>query len=151
MGGFEPQSTRSLLDLGISATTPRSRGLNVVVLMFVRVLVGVAALVVAFTNLRGQATLALDAEAWGVPAPSASIWIGLVSLVLFGLLLLLGLASRLLALVLLVVALVLVATVGRVEGGVPLIGGALLAAGCLIIVARGGGAAQLLDRIDPVR
>jgi hypothetical protein len=43
-----------------------------------------------------------------------------------------------------------VATAGRVDGGAPLIGGALLAVGCLIIVARGGGAAQLLDRVDPV-
>ena len=71
-------------------------------------------------------------------------------LVLFGLMLMLGVASRLSAFVVLVVALVIVATAGRVDGGVPLIGGALLAVGCLIIVARGGGAAQLLDRIDPI-
>ena len=73
----------------------------------------------------------------------------MVLLVLFGLMLMLGVASRLSAFVVLVVALVIVATAGRVDGGAPLIGGALLAVGCLIIVARGGGAAQLLDRIDP--
>ena len=52
---------------------------------------------------------------------------------------------------LLVLALAIVATAGRVEGGVPLIGGALLAFGCLVIVARGGGRGELLGRIDPPR
>ena len=146
---FDPQSQRNLIDLGISETTPRSRGLNVVVLLFVRVLVGVAALVVGALNLRGHAMVAVHAEEWGLPAPSLLTWIGVVLLVLFGLMLMLGVASRLSAFVVLVVTLVMVATAGRVDGGVPLIGGALLAVGCLIIVARGGGAAQLLDRIDP--
>ena len=146
---FDPQSQRNLIDLGISETTPRSRGLNVVVLLFVRVLVGVAALVVGVLNLRGHAMVAVHAEEWGLPAPSLLTWIGVVLLVLFGLMLMLGVASRLSAFVVLVVTLVMVATAGRVDGGVPLIGGALLAVGCLIIVARGGGAAQLLDRIDP--
>ena len=146
---FDPQSQRSLIDLGIPETTRRSRGLNVVVLMFVRVLVGVAALVVGVLNLRGHAVVALHAKEWGLPAPSLLTWVGVVLLVLFGLMLMLGVASRLSAFVVLVVTLVMVATAGRVDGGVPLIGGALLAVGCLIIVARGGGAAQLLDRIDP--
>lgn len=147
---YEPQSGRSLLDLGIPEITPRSRGLRVVVLLFVRVLVGVATLVAGILNVRGHAAVALHATDWGLPVASLSTWIGVVLLILFGLMLLLGLASRLSALVVLVVALVIVATAGRVDGGAPLIGGALLAAGCLIIVARGGGAAQLLDRIDPV-
>jgi len=147
---FDPQSQRSLIDIGIPETTPRSRGLNVVVLLFVRVLVGVAAFVVGILNLRGHAVVALHAQDWGLPAPSLLTWVGVVLLVLFGLMLMLGLASRLSAFVVLVVALVIVATAGRVDGGAPLIGGALLAVGCLIIVARGGGAAQLLDRIDPV-
>jgi hypothetical protein len=133
---FDPQTERSLIDLGIPETTQRSRGLNVVVLLFVRVLTGVAALVVGVLNLRGHAAVALHAKDWGLPAPSLLTWIGV--------------ASRFSAFVVLVVALVIVATAGRVEGGAPLIGGALLAVGCLIIVARGGGAAQLLDRIDPV-
>jgi hypothetical protein len=51
----------------------------------------------------------------------------------------------------LLVALVIVATAGRVDGGLPLIGGALLAVACLVLVARGGGASQLLDRVDPAR
>ena len=147
---LDPQSQRSLIDLGIPERTPRSRGLNVVVLMFVRVLVGVAALVVGVLNVRGHAVVALHAEEWGLPAPSLLTWIGVVLLVLFGLMLMLGVASRLSVFVVLVVALVIVATAGRVDGGAPLIGGALLAVGCLIIVARGGGASQLLDRIDPI-
>ena len=147
---FDPQSQRSLIDLGIPETTPRSRGLDGVALVFVRVLVGVAALVVGVLNLRGHAGVALHAQDWGLPAPSLLAWVGVVLLVLFGLMLTLGVASRLSALVVLGVALVIVATAGRVDGGAPLIGGALLAVGCLIIVARGGGAAQLLDRVDPV-
>ena len=147
---FDSQIERSLIELGIPDAPQHSRGLNVVVLFFVRVLVGVAALVVGILNLRGHAVVALHAKDWGLPAPSLLTWIGVVALVLFGLLLLLGVASRLSALMVLIVALVIVATAGRVEGGAPLIGGALLAAGCLIIVARGGGAAQVLDRIDPV-
>ena len=146
---LDPQSQRSLIDLGIPERTPRSRGLNGVALMFVRVLVGVVALVVGVLNLRGHAVVALHAEDWGLPAPSLLTWVGVVLLVLFGLMLMLGVASRLSAFVVLVVTLVMVATAGRVDGGAPLIGGALLAVGCLIIVARGGGAAQLLDRIDP--
>ena len=70
-------------------------------------------------------------------------------LLLLGIGLVLGLASRLCALLLLVVALVIVATAGRSEGGAPLYGGALLALGCLLVVARGGGRPQLLDRVDP--
>jgi hypothetical protein len=62
-----------------------------------------------------------------------------------------GLATRLCALGVLLVALVIVATAGRVDGGLPLIGGALLAVACLVLVARGGGASQLLDRVDPAR
>jgi uncharacterized membrane protein YphA (DoxX/SURF4 family) len=63
--------------------------------------------------------------------------------------LVLGVAARLVALLALVVCLVAVATAGRVEGGLALWGPAALAVGCLLVVWRGGGGAQLLNRIDP--
>ncbi len=141
---------RSLLERGLPPFGGRSRGLDAVVLFFVRVCAGVAGLVVGVLHVRTHGTLALDTAAWGLPWPPPAPWLGVALLMLFGAALLLGLASRLAALVLLVIALVMVATVGRVEGGLPLIGGGLLAVACLIVVARGGGAAQLLDRIDPV-
>lgn len=63
--------------------------------------------------------------------------------------LVLGLAARLVALVALLVCLAAVAGAGRVEGGLALWGPAALAVGCLLVVWRGGGGAQLLNRIDP--
>ncbi len=141
---------RSLLERGLPPFGGRSRGLDAVVLFFVRVLAGVTGLVIGVLHARTSHTFASHAVAWGLPAPTLTTWLGVALLMLFGAALLLGLASRLAALVLLVIALVMVATLGRVEGGLPLLGGGLLAVACLIVVARGGGAAQLLDRIDPV-
>ena len=136
----------SLIEHGMPGQrTLRPQGL-VVALLIIRVLVGVAAVVIGVLNARGHAA---DAAAWGLPAPGLATWLGCALLIVFGLGLALGLATRLCALVVLLVVLVLVATAGRVEGGAPLFGGALLAAGCLVLLARGGGARQLLDRVDP--
>ena len=134
----------SLIEDGMPGQrTPRPQGL-VVVLLIIRVLVGVVAVVIGVLNARGHTAVAAHAADWGLPAPGLATWLGCALLIVFGL----GLATRLCALVVLLVVLVLVATAGRVDGGVPLFGGALLAAGCLVLLARGGGARQLLDRID---
>jgi uncharacterized membrane protein YphA (DoxX/SURF4 family) len=139
----------SLIEHGMPGQrTLRPQGL-VVALLIIRVLVGVAAVVIGVLNARGHAAVAADAAAWGLPAPGLATWLGCALLIVFGLGLALGLATRLCALVVLLVVLVLVATAGRVEGGAPLFGGALLAAGCLVLLTRGGGARQLLDRVDP--
>ena len=76
-------------------------------------------------------------------------WIAAAPLAVLGLLLVIGIAPRLVALVLLAVVLAIVATLGRVDGGVPLFGGAGLAVALLVLVARGGGPGALLDRVDP--
>ena len=76
-------------------------------------------------------------------------WIAAAPLAVLGLLLVVGIAPRLVALVLLAVVLAIVATIGRVDGGVPLFGGAGLAVALLVLVARGGGPGALLDRVDP--
>ena len=97
------------------------------------------ALLRILTGLAAIAGGALLAPQWLVTAPLAVL----------GLLLVIGLAPRLVALVLLAVVLAIVATIGRIDGGVPLFGGAGLAVALLVLVARGGGAGALLDRVDP--
>lgn len=88
-------------------------------------------------------------DRWGIPSPDTTTWIVGGLELAAGLVLLLGLSSRLAALLLLLVMLGAVATAGRVEGGVYLVAPPLLALACLVIVARGGGSWQLLDRLDP--
>ena len=144
-----PVGGPSLIEQGMPGQYAPAPGRATVILLFVRVLSGVAAILIGVLDALGHAAIVHHAAAWSLPAPSATVWIGTLLLIVLGLGLLLGLASRLCALLLLVVVLVIVATAGRVEGGVPLFGGALLALGCLIVVARGGGVPQLLDRVDP--
>ena len=139
----------SLIEQGMPGQNAPVPGRATVVLLFVRVLSGVAAIAVGVLDAFGHAAIVRHAAAWSLPAPSIAVWLGTVLLIILGLGLVLGLASRLCALLLLIVVLIIVATAGRVEGGVPLIGGALLAVGCLVVVARGGGRPQLLDRVDP--
>ncbi|MGI9116055.1 MAG: DoxX family membrane protein [Gaiellales bacterium] len=146
-----PRGGPSLIEYGLPAQGRPVAGRAGVVLLFVRVLVGVAAVLVAVLNGFAHATVAAHAADWGLPAPSLAIWLGVLLLLLGGIGLVLGIASRLCALVLLIVMLVVVATAGRVDGGAPLFGSALLVIGCLVIVARGGGVAQLIDRFDPPR
>ena len=144
-----PAGGLSLIEHGMPGQNAPATGRGTVLFLFVRVLTGVAALLVAVLDAIGHATIVRHAASWSLPAPSITVWLGTVLLLLLGIGLVLGLASRLCALLLLVVALVIVATAGRSEGGAPLYGGALLALGCLLVVARGGGRPQLLDRVDP--
>ena len=144
-----PAGGLSLIEHGMPGQNAPATGRGTVLFLFVRVLTGVAAILVAVLDAIGHATIVRHAASWSLPAPSITVWLGTVLLLLLGIGLVLGLASRLCALLLLVVALVIVATAGRSEGGVPLYGGALLALGCLLVVARGGGRPQLLDRVDP--
>jgi len=139
---------RSLIQDGLPGQRP-SRGLDGVVLLILRVVVGGAAVVAGARLARGHADYVRAASDWDIPVdPSPVLWVVVGLLVFFGLMTLLGLATRLSALLLLIVALCIVATAGRVDGGLPLFGAGALALGSLILVARGGGAAQLLDRID---
>jgi uncharacterized membrane protein YphA (DoxX/SURF4 family) len=86
---------------------------------------------------------------WGLPAPGISVAVIGTIEVVFGLLLVTGLATRLAALVLLCDMLGAFATAGRVDGGEYLIGPPLIALACILLAARGGGAWQLVDRVDP--
>ncbi len=151
---------RSLIEGGIPARPPslisggipderRPRGFAALLLLVVRLACGAGALVLAVRLLRGHADLAAAAPDWGLPAPGPVLWVGGGLLVLCGLALVLGIAARLAGLVALAACLVVVATAGRVDGGLALWGPAALAVGCLLVVWRGGGGAQLLNRIDP--
>jgi uncharacterized membrane protein YphA (DoxX/SURF4 family) len=86
---------------------------------------------------------------WGLPAPGVSVSVVGVIEIVFGALLLTGLATRLAALVLLCDMLAAFATAGRVDGGQYLIAPPLIALACILLAARGGGAWQLVDRVDP--
>ncbi|MGI9187512.1 MAG: DoxX family membrane protein [Gaiellales bacterium] len=144
-----PAGGSSLIDHGMPGQNMPAVGRFAALLLLVRVLTGLAAVAVAVLDARGHAAIVRHAADWSLPAPSIMVWLGTALLLVFGLGLVLGLASRICALGLLIVLLVIIATAGRVAGGLPLYGAALLAVGCVIIVARGGGRPQLLDRIDP--
>jgi len=151
---------RSLIEGGIPAPSPSliaggipgdrgQRGFAALLLLLVRLVCGAGALVLAVRILRGHADLAAAATDWGLPAPAPLLWVGGSLLVLAGVALVLGLAPRLAALAALLTCLAAVATAGRVDRGLALWLPAAIAVGCLLVVWRGGGGAQLLNRIDP--
>jgi uncharacterized membrane protein YphA (DoxX/SURF4 family) len=118
-------------------------------LALIRVAVGAVFLVTGSAKFARHAAEVKDFRHWGLPSPDLFVYaVGVVEL-LFGLLLLTGLATRLAALVLLVDMLGAVATAGRVDHGAHLVVPPVLALLCLVLAARGGGAWQLVDRIDP--
>lgn len=120
-----------------------------IALAVLRVVAGLAAAGLGLRFIGDRADRVDDLTRWQVPAPTTTALLGGIVAVVAGLLLVTGLASRFGALVLLVLSLAATATAGRVDGGMTL---ALLVAGCvayLVLTARGGGAFQLLDRIEP--
>ncbi len=120
-----------------------------IVLAVVRVLVGGVFVATGTLRLLDHDGAVRRLDAWGVPAPEVLAWVVGGLEVGAGLVLVLGLSSRLAALLLLLVMLAGVATAGRTDGGRYLVVPPILALACLVIVARGGGAGQLLDRLDP--
>jgi len=120
-----------------------------VVLALIRVAAGAVFLVTAVEKFTRHTTVKADFTRWGLPSPGAAVYvIGALELVC-GLVLLTGLATRLAALLLLGDMLGAVATAGRIDGGIQLVVPPTLAVLCLVLVARGGGGWQLLDRVDP--
>lgn len=122
-----------------------------VFLALLRIVIGLVFMGAGARKLGDRAATSADFDHWGLPAP------GTVSLVIAGLevvcglLILLGLATRFGALVLCIDMLGAVATAGRIDGGLHLVAPPVLALLCLVLVARGGGRWQLLDRFDPPR
>jgi putative oxidoreductase len=122
-----------------------------VLLALLRIAVGVVFIGAGVQKLSDRATATAHFDHWGLPSPSTFSAIVAVVEVVCGLLVLLGLATRLGALILCIDMLGAVATAGRIDGGQYLVAPPVLALLCLVLVARGGGRWQLLDRIDPPR
>jgi uncharacterized membrane protein YphA (DoxX/SURF4 family) len=122
-----------------------------VLLALLRIAIGVVFIGAGVQKLSGRATATANFDHWGLPSPSTFSAVVAVVEVVCGLLVLLGLATRLGALILCIDMLGAVATAGRVDGGQYLVAPPVLALLCLVLVARGGGRWQLLDRIDPPR
>jgi putative oxidoreductase len=120
-----------------------------VFLALLRVAIGVVFIGTGVRKLSDRTTANVNFDHWGIPAPTTMVVVISVLEIVGGLLVLLGLATRLGALILCVDMLGAVATAGRVDGGFHLVAPPVLALFCLVLVARGGGRWQLLDRVDP--
>jgi uncharacterized membrane protein YphA (DoxX/SURF4 family) len=120
---------------------------------FLRVLVAIGCFVAGYEHVSHQADAFHDLVINQVlPLPPGAVRpLGILELVC-GVILLLGLAPRLAGLLLLVVAVVSAAhTVRHGDDQLHLIGPAVLALVCLLVIGAGGGRFALLDRIDPAR
>jgi uncharacterized membrane protein YphA (DoxX/SURF4 family) len=124
-------------------------GARRIVLALLRVAVGAVFVLTALEKLTRHASTAADFRHWGLPSPSAFVYAIAILELVCGLVLVTGVATRLAALLLLCDMLGALATAGRVDGGRYLVVPPVLAVLLLVLVARGGGAWQLLDRLDP--
>ncbi len=127
----------------------RRRGFGAFVLLLLRLAVGAAGVAAGVHAVRTRTALVGDLDRWGLPSPSALSYVAMAFLLVGGALVVLGLATRLGALLLLIVTAVAMATAGRVDGNEWLVVPPGLAALCLLLLVVGGGALQLLDRVDP--
>ena len=114
---------------------------------------GLALLVIAagaFQVQRHHAAVA-DARVWGLPAPETSgIALPVAALVL-GVVLLLGLAPRLAAWLILAEAILVMVVAGRTDGGFYITLPPVYILLALIVIGAGGGRWALVDRLDPPR
>ena len=104
----------------------------------------------AFQVQRHRAAVA-DARTWGLPSPDVSgIALPVAALVL-GVILLLGLAPRLAAWLILAEAVLVMVFAGRTDGGFYLTFPPVYILLALIVIGAGGGRWALVDRLDPPR
>lgn len=127
------------------------RGASGVVLAVLRLAVAAVFLSAGLAKLLDHAEAERNFDHWGLPAPGALAWAVAGLEVTCALLLATGLATRLAALLLVADMVGAVVTAGRVDGGMHLVVPPVLALLSLILLARGGGWGQLLDRVDPPR
>jgi putative oxidoreductase len=124
---------------------------RLVFLALLRFAIGLIFIATGVQKLRDRTASTADFSHWGLPAPSTAVLVISGLEVICGLLILLGLATRFGALLVCLDMLGAVATAGRIDGGVHLVVPPVLALLSLVLVARGGGRWQLLDRLDPPR
>lgn len=92
-----------------------------------------------------------DARVWGLPAPDVSgIALPVLAIVL-GVVLLLGLAPRLAAWLILALTVLVMILAGRTDGGFYITLPPVIIVLSLIVIGAGGGRWALVDRIDPPR
>jgi uncharacterized membrane protein YphA (DoxX/SURF4 family) len=92
-----------------------------------------------------------DARVWGLPAPDFSGMALPVLAILLGVVLLLGLAPRLAAWLILAEAVLVMIVGGRTDGGFYITLPPVIIVLALIVIGAGGGRWALVDRIDPPR
>jgi uncharacterized membrane protein YphA (DoxX/SURF4 family) len=93
----------------------------------------------------------VDARVWGLPSPGFSgVALPVVALVL-GVILLLGIAPRLAAWLILAEAILVMIAGGRIDGGFYLTLPPVIMLLALIVIGAGGGRWALVDRLDPPR
>jgi uncharacterized membrane protein YphA (DoxX/SURF4 family) len=104
----------------------------------------------AFQVQRHHAAIA-DARVWGLPSPDITGIALPVSAIVLGVILLLGLAPRLAAWLILAEAVLVLVVAGRTDGGFYLTFPPVFILLALIVIGAGGGRWALVDRLDPPR
>lgn len=114
---------------------------------------GLALLVLAagIFQVRRHHAAVSDARVWGLPSPSFSGIAIPVAAIILGLILLLGIAPRLAAWLILAEAILVMIAGGRTDGGFYLTLPPVIIFLSLIVIGAGGGRWALVDRIDPPR
>ncbi len=92
-----------------------------------------------------------DARAWGFPAPDFTATALPVSAIVLGVILLLGLAPRLAAWLILAEAIAVMILAGKTDGGFYLTFPPVFIVLAVIVIGAGGGRWTLVDRLDPPR
>jgi uncharacterized membrane protein YphA (DoxX/SURF4 family) len=103
-----------------------------------------------FQMQRHHAAVA-DARVWGLPSPEFTGIALPVFAVILGVVLLLGLAPRLAAWLILALAVLVMIVAGRTDGGFYITLPPVIIVLALIVIGAGGGRWALVDRIDPPR
>jgi uncharacterized membrane protein YphA (DoxX/SURF4 family) len=92
-----------------------------------------------------------DARVWGLPAPDITGVALPVSAIVLGVILLLGIAPRLAAWLILIEAVLVMWVAGRTDGGFYLTFPPVFILLALVVIGAGGGRWALVDRLDPPR
>ena len=92
-----------------------------------------------------------DARVWGLPSPDFSAVALPVSAIVLGLILLLGIAPRLAAWLILIEAVLIMWLAGSTDGGFYLTFPPIFIVLALVVIGAGGGRWALVDRLDPPR
>jgi putative oxidoreductase len=129
------------------ALAPRG-GPAATVAAVVRVVAGVALLLIGIGKFADHMKEAVDFEHYGVPLPDLAVWVSGTIEVVGGALLVLGLLTRLAAALVAVNLIVAIATAGVMEGGTFHLGvGPALLLAMLFLLWAGGGAWSLDGRL----